>query len=271
MPKQNTPADMLKRAEAAQPTTPTQQIGWVSLPLPSRGLLYGGKMPGGLVQQRKMMSGEMARLQTQGGNVLEKIEAIVNACTRLPDGINAKELLLTDSFFLMLALRTRTFGPEYKFTFRCQFCGAIEKAEVNVVEDLDEKVGDEDLVEPLEVPLPDAGCVVSGRFLRMSDQDLITKYTKRVRLTSTDHTDPAYQYRLALTLVALDGEPFSDLLKKQDFVKGLTASDCLKYERTLIKRESGVDIRIHPECGTCGASNEMALPFDAEFFRPTSL
>lgn len=266
-----TPADVMKRVESAQPAAQAQQLGWSAIAVPSRGVLYEGRLPGGFVQMRKMMSSEMARLQGQGGSVLEKIEAMVNACTKLPEGFNAKEFLLTDSFFLMLALRTMTFGPEYSFSYRCQSCGSMEKSTIDIVADLDEKAADEDLREPIEVRLKDANCTVAGRFLRISDQDLITKYVKRMKMTTIDRDDPSYQYRLALALVSRDGEPFSDLLKKQDFIKALTAVDCLRFEQELQKREPGVDIRVYPDCGACGATNGMALPFDAEFFRPTSV
>lgn len=273
MPKPNTPSDVLKRAEGAPAPAqaPAQQLGWATIQMPSRGVLYDGKVPGGNVQMRKMMAAEMARLQSQGGTVLEKIEAIVNACTKLPEGFTGKDLLLTDSFFLMLALRTMTFGPEYRFSYRCRHCGSFEKAKVDIVQDLEEKPADEDLHEPIEVDLPDARCKVAGRFLRIADQDLITKHVKRTKLSSVDTTDPSYQYRLALALVSKDGEEFTDLLKKQDFIKVLTASDCLRFEKVLQDAEPGVDIRVYPDCTSCGATNEMGLPFDAEFFRPSSV
>ena len=48
MPKPQSPADVLKRAEGApspaQP--PVQQLGWATIQMPSRGVLYGGKVPG---------------------------------------------------------------------------------------------------------------------------------------------------------------------------------------------------------------------------------
>lgn len=254
-----------------RPQATAQTLGYANIQLPSRGLLYGDKMPGGVVQQRKMMSSEHARLQQQGGSALERIEAIVNACTKLPEGFSPKDLLLTDSFFLMLALRTQTFGPEYSYKFRCTHCGEIGKASIDIVRDLDEKSASDDLREPIDVKLPDAGCTIQCRFLRMGDQDLITRYVKRTKMASTDADDPSYQYRLALSLESRDGNPFGNLLEKQDFIRSLTAADCIRLERAIQDSEPGVDIRVFPDCSSCGATNEMALPFSAEFFRPTRI
>lgn len=271
------PAEILERREAPTPDNlPVRlplaaALGYSSIQLPSRGVLYGDKVPEGRVQMRKMLAGEQSRLQQQGGSALDRIEAIVNACVKFPPGFTPSELLLTDSFYLMLALRAMSFGPEYTYRYRCRHCGSVEKAKVNVVDDLDETVGDEELVEPIEVQLPDAAVKVAARFLRISDQHLITKYVKRTKLTTSDADDPSYIYRLALALESHDGEPFEDLLRKQDFVKRLTASDCQRLEKAIQDAEPGVDIRVFPDCGGCGASNELALPFDAEFFRTSGL
>jgi hypothetical protein len=148
---------------------------------------------------------------------------------------------------------------------------SMEKSVVDISEDLEEKAAPDDLREPIDVELPDAGCTVQCRFLRISDQDLLMKYVKRTRLTSNDPSDPSYQYRLALQLVSRNGEPFQDILRRQDFIKSLTAADCIRLEKRIDDLEPGVDIRVFPDCQACGGTNEMGLPFDAEFFRPDSL
>jgi len=220
---------------------------------------------------RKMRSTEMAKLQGQGGNALAKIEAVVNSCTKLPEGFSPKELLLTDSFFLMLAMRTMTFGSEYTYTYRCRFCGSVERATTDIVADLDEKPASDDLTEPIEIELPDAECTVACRFLRVADQDLVTKHAKRTKMSTADSSDPSYAYRMALSLIERDGQQFSDILQKQDFITRLSAADSVRLERGISDKEPGVDIRVFPDCSSCGATVEQALPFDAEFFRPSSL
>lgn len=250
---------------------PAAELGWAKIQLPSRGVLYDGKMPDGLVMQRKMRSVEQARLQSQGGNALERIEAIVNSCTRLPEGFSPKDLLLTDSFFLLLALRTMSFGAEYTFRWKCRYCSNVSKQRVDIVQDLEEKPAPPSLHEPIDIQLVDAGCKVSCRFLRVSDQTLITRHSERVKLSSNDADDPAYLYRLALQLVARDDVPFQDILRKQDFITSLTSADALRIEQGVDAVEPGVDVRVTPTCSGCGALNEVALPFDAEFFRPSRL
>lgn len=258
-------------SDVSKTAVSTPALGWQNIPLPSRGVLYGEKLPGGIVQMRKMMSTEMSRLQSQGGTYLDRIEAVVNACTKFPTGFNSSELLLTDSFFLMLALRTMTFGPKYAFTYRCRYCGSKQKSTVDIVEDLDEKPAEETLREPIEIELVDAACKISIRLMRLADRDLIAKHVKRTKLTTLDADDPSYHYRMALSLVDRNGDPFTDFLKRQDFIRGLTAMDCLRIEQETNKHEPGVETKIMPDCTACGTTNEMGLPFDAEFFRPGSV
>lgn len=267
-------------AHAASPAPQAAKLGYAPVTLPSRGLLYGPdnpivpsvEVPGGVLQMRKMRADESLRLGSQGGNPLEKIEAVVNACVQYPQGFSPQDLLLTDSLYLMLQLRTMTFGPDYEFTWRCRFCSSIEKGQANIVEDLDQTV-DDDLREPVELDLKDASVRVGARFLRIRDRQALVKHTRREKMRSVaaDDDPDSAAYRIALMLVSRNGSPFRDVLEKQDFVSSLSAPDVIRFQRFMDDKESGVDLRVYTECSACSAPNEIALPFDADFFRPSNL
>jgi hypothetical protein len=96
------------------------------------------------------------------------------------------------------------------------------------------------------------------------------------KLQTADAEDSvSYLYRLALALVGRVDEGqdvlFKNVLEKEAFLKRLTAKDSLVIERTLTRAEPGIDTTVYLTCGACGADNEMTIPFDAEFFRPTNL
>lgn len=245
------------------------ELGWTDYPLPSRGVLYEDKIPGGVVSLREMAAKQVALLQTQGGGITGKLDAIVDACCKLPDpSFKKRDLLLVDRFAIFLALRTKSFGHEYDFKWRCRSCGHWGSAHVNIGQDLNEKVGGKDTVEPVEVTLPGAGCTVQCRFLRGHDEDTVVRNAKRMKLESNDDQDPSYLIRLALQLVARDGEEFSNILERQRFIEQLTATDLYQLEDTVSAAEPGIDTRLLLTCNACDSDSEVQMPFTAEFFRP---
>jgi len=247
------------------------ELGWNSYTLPSRGQLYQGRLPDGIVQIRPLRAREQAKLMQQGGGIVGKVDSIISTCLKLPEGIKSKELLLVDRFAVLLALRTKTFGPEYTFDYRCQDCGEQQKGHINIVEDFDERTPDSDLAEPFDIELPDEGKVVKMRFLRGEDEDQIAKNSKRVKMQSNDSADPSYLIRLAMQIMAIDGEDpekMRSLVDRQKFIEGISAGDLCVLEDAMNDLEPGIDTRIYPECSKCAYVNEMTMPFSAEFFRP---
>lgn len=270
MPSTN-PADPAALTPSAAPSQQLAELGYSPVQLPSRGVLYDGKLPGGHVQMRRMKSGENAKLLSAGGGANDRLEVIVNSCTKFPPGFDPKTLLLTDSMYLLLVLRTMTFGPEYQYTYRCRFCGSTERAKINIVEDLDEQVADLSLTEPVDVELIDAKCTVGCRFLRSSDNALILKHANRLKLASNDRDDPSYAYRLALMLVHRNGTAFTDILTRTDFINSLSAADAIRLEKGVDDKQPGVDTRVNLTCRACSGMTEIGLPFDGEFLRPSNL
>lgn len=255
------------------------EIGYSTVTLPTKGALYDGAIPGGKVKVRRMTVNELTRL-SQGGSPLDKIEGILKSTVQLPDGITLAELLITDRFYLLLAVRTASFGGEYDFRYKCQFCGETGRETIDISEDLQTRSGGVEMddgsgkmvvEEPVDVPLKDAECVVQIRFLRGKDERSVFKHSKRMKMQGMDKGDTSEAYRLGLHIESLDGEEFTNALEKQEWVRNITAADCLRLERAIEKAEPGVDLSVFPECNGCGALNEQDLPFDAEFFRPSRL
>ena len=131
---------------APQPTAPAQAPQVIDtgtnrefgITLPSMGILYDGKLPGGRILLRPMLTSEEAILYNASGDGISKINAIINACF-LTKEIDPQELLLIDRFYILLMLRTRSFGGKYEFPVRCQFCNTQFKTNVNISEDLEVK------------------------------------------------------------------------------------------------------------------------------------
>jgi hypothetical protein len=267
----------------------TKQLGYTTANLPSRGVLYGDSIPDGVIGIRKLKATEEALLLGQGAQGLDRMNLTLKSCVQLPGGFKHEDLLLTDRMATMLALRTITFGPNYNFDYKCAYCGQMQRTPVNILEDLEENTPDtiadaraekadkagedvEDwtLEEPIAITLPDSGSELKLRFLRGSDEERIVKRTKRLLLQSVDAADPSYLLRIALQIVSIDEEEVK-LNKREQFVRKLSATDTAKIRIEVEGVEPGIDLTVYPECRGCGAVNKMAMPFTAEFFRPSSL
>lgn len=259
------------------------ELGFTVANLPSRGALYDGKIPDGVVQVRKTSFDEENALLSQGARGLDRMEIVLKNCVKLPNDFKHEDLLMTDRMAAMLAIRTIAYGPKYSFDYKCRFCNAMQRGPINILEDLDENTPDsialkmldkgiEDwtLEEPVTVKLPDAKKTVDLRFLRGHDEARIVKRTKRLLLQSVDAGDASTRFRFALQIVAIDGEEW-DLGKKELFLRKITSTDGAHMRIAVEDAEPGIDLTVFPECAACGALNRMAMPFTVEFFRPSSL
>ena len=249
---------------------------YMTATLPSRGILYGKidgepEIPGGKYEVRKLTSREDALIFQQGAPALDRINRVINSCVRLPNSFDPDNLLVTDRMAILLTLRIMSLGRKYKVPFKCQFCNQQSKYELDILEDLDEKTPPEDLEEPIDVDLPDEGIMVTLRFMRGTDESRVMKRANRLMMQSTDVQDQSYFHRIALLIVGIDGDTTKALGEREDFVRHLSLKDITTMRNAIDKHEPGIDLRVYPLCGHCGATNEMALPFTAEFFRPSDL
>jgi hypothetical protein len=267
------------------------ELGWTPVRLPSRGALNlhpetgVSLIPDGEVSIRKLTTQEESILLSQGAQGLERLDIIIKNCVKIPGGVKHNDLLITDRMALVLYLRTTTFGPNYSFTYKCQYCGQMSKCNLNILQDLDERTPEsigremlkqgkvdhaEDfkLAEPIRVHLPDCNKDVALRFLRGEDEKKIASRSKRMMLQSNDASDPSYIYRIALQIVEINGEK-KPVVDCEAFVRGLTALDNAHIRIMVDDMEPGIDLSVFPECRSCGAASELTLPFSAEFFRPS--
>lgn len=242
-----------------------------SITLPSKGILYEGRVPDGKITIRKLTAAEEALLSGSGGSIVDKISKIIEACSELPNAFKHKDLLLTDRMAILLALRTFTFGARYTYPFQCGTCRATNQEEVDIAEELATTWAKDDLREPIEVRLVDAEQVAQVRFMRGTDEEAMVKYTKRFELRSSDALDQSQIHRVARLLVAVDGGDLGDIVKREDYVRQLTAADLIRLENAIDDAEPGVDLSVAHECAKCGAVNKGRMPFNAEFFRPARM
>mgnify|MGYP001577973599 CR=1 FL=1 len=251
-------------------------LPWTTIELPSRGVLYGGRLPDGAVQIRKSSMYEMQTVREAGGDGIGIAEKIFATFTKLPDGIKHEELLVTDRLALLIYQRVHNYGPMLTVNFLCKFCGKGNTSKVDMAADFNEQVAEPDLCEPFVVLLPDAKVPVGIRFRRGTDERMSLTRLKRKRLeaersdrdeekaANIDQTEA-----LADMLVAINGEDVgSNALKRRDFARSISAADEVFLASAIDKAEPGIDMRVLKNCRTCSGENRVEVALTAEFFRP---
>jgi len=247
----------------------TNDVEYVAIQLPSRGLFYDGLMDEeGTVEVRKLTSREESILFNNALGFGQRMNNVIRNCCRLPEGLKHDDLLATDRFAILLAIRSFTLGTtDYHISFKCQECGQTNrKFPVNLGADLDEKLPDNDALEPFPVPLKDTDKTVLCRFLRVKDEETIRRNLKQ-RGAQGQVEDGGRFFRLGLHIQSVNEVPVN-AGDAEEFVRSLSYADRLRFEQAIEKMEPGIDLTIYPTCRYCGADNEMALPLDSEFFRP---
>lgn len=242
------------------------ELGYFQANLPSRGVLYDGRVPNGTVEIRKLTGGELAILNQQNLPVLDRLSAVLTRCVRIPNAFPHADLLLTDRMALLFSLRQLSFDAIYTFRFRCLACEQMSPGRIDVGEDLAVRVATDELKEPIVCHLPDSGKTLSLRFLRGTDEERIAKRAKRVNLQSNDQEDASFFHRVALQITGVDGEE-PKLEEREAFVRDMTARDIQTAVKALDAVEPGLDLKVMLVCRRCGAENQTILPFTTDFFR----
>lgn len=264
----------MKHVTSAEPKTP--EIAYTEVQLPSRGLLYGPgaviptpAIPEGRVQIRKMLISEDEILASAGGTALTKLSKVLARTVQLPAGFDSTNLLVEDRLFLLLAVRTHTFGPIYHISFKCPHCGNKNASHpIDVVQSLNERIMPSDTVEPIVVTLPDAGCKVGVRLVRGFDEQALVKAAKDAEARGSTATP--LQDQLRQIIVEIDGEPVTNPMVRIDLIRRFTSADLLAVRKAQDSVTYGVDLTISPTCAKCEAAVELDMPFGNDFFRPAT-
>ncbi len=229
--------------------------------VPSKGMFYGGKLPGGVVRIRPISVKE-EKLLVNAQDKLSAIDLVLDRCL-LTRTLPLNEYLVTDKFFLFLNVRTISYGPDYQFMVKCSGCGNSFRHQVILPQGLRLKVPTDDSVEPFDVFLPMCKKTVSIRFLRGKDETEIRAFAKQ---TKRPDGDPTYSYSLAKSIVSVDKKEMNPV-ELLEFVENLYGRDSLAIRNALEKNQSGIDLEIDAECPTCLERFKTPIEFSTEFFR----
>lgn len=232
--------------------------------LPSKGLLYED-IPEEITLRAITTNDEKMLYGSTSGNAFSKV---LKSCVVAPENINVGDLLPFDEQFLMLKLRTHTYGSMYSIQGVCPECGHKHVFEVNL-DEFPVFTLDDNFKEPLEFTLPECGSQVSVKLLRNRDYDSIRSQARKIaKHTGANAKELEYLYRMARYIKAIDGEAV-DEGKAQNFVEKLTGRDSAYFWWRIDEEvKCGVDTLSEVTCPNCGEEYDVPFAITSEFFRP---
>lgn len=237
--------------------------------LPSRGILYEGKIPDGIVHLTPMTTKEEKILASVRGSTINAVDLVLKNCL-VDCEVPPEDLLTSDRFYILLRLRAESYDRIYDFMVKCSDCRSQFRHSLDLIDGLEIKYMEDGVVEPFPVKLPVSGKELMCRLLRGKDERAILRYSEqRYAKGELVDGDPAYTYRLARHIVSIDGKEVDPNVALA-FVESLVAKDSMTIRNTVDSIDSGVNTDLTIECPRCSALIELPLPFTAQFFRPRS-
>ncbi|HUS50626.1 MAG TPA: hypothetical protein VMZ91_10705 [Candidatus Paceibacterota bacterium] len=242
------------------------------VPLPSKGLLYENVTDAeeifkGYIKLFPMTLKEEEILSTprflKSGSATRMI---LENC--IDSEIDAKDILLFDSNFLMFYLRQISYGDEYTFTLKCSnnICEQKFEHTVNISELKFEELP-ESTKEPLIIQLPKCGFTVETILPRLYHSEEIYM-RNRSRKKNTDDEDRRILDNLVTTTISIKDIDGKEIPKRdwEDFYEAITGIDAAEL-REKTKFDTGVDKLEGLGCPYCGEDYSGTIPIGIEFFR----
>lgn len=244
-----------------------QSFVYDEIMLPSRGVCYnGGDGPQDGVLHVRAMTGEEEQILATPRYVKRgtAINMIFQRCVR--ETIKADDLLSVDRTYLLIALRSISYGHNYEVEIRCPDCN--HKFPYTIP--LNQLMVDycpADFDPAMQDKLPKSGLSFSWSLPRGKDENLVTEYRdKRVKEYGDAATDDSLLYRIALMLINIEG--VTDKTELMILLKKLPIQD-VSYLRSIANDPPfGVDTKCDISCPNCFHDFEVELPLEAGFFFP---
>lgn len=248
----------------------------VSLPLtlPSRGITYGGLIPGGEVvisplrgEQEETLAGTGAGQHTS--KVMRHIVKQLVDIKQLP----FERLLLSDFVALTLNVMAFSYDPNISVSIGCPECKKRNQYNTSVNELQCDLLTEEKFKNPgtYQVELPASGVTIGFRSLTLEDVEAVEKFAQRHQ-AEADVTGarPELTFGVAKAITHVNGktvDEFGGLLPLRLWLRDMTSRDLAVLRKAMNAAESGYNLSPEIECSHCGHIFEVRLPEAGEFFR----
>lgn len=232
--------------------------------LPSKGLLYEG-IPEDITIRAMTTNDEKIIF---GSTTPDAVSKVLQRCIVNPENLDISKLLPADETYLMLKLRTHTYGSEYSIAGQCTECDSTNTYDINL-DELPVTYISDDFVEPFNIELPVSGDKLGVKLLRNKDYTQVRSQAKKIaKKMHTNARELEYIYRIAKQIVSINDEEI-DQVKAQEYVGNLVGKDSAYFFWKLGEIANfGVETTTTVTCKDCGEDFELPFRITSEFFRP---
>lgn len=232
-------------------------------------------MPSGAKLEVRSLTGKESKILSdkdaaKNGTFMDKI---LNACTlgvvapgpyQVEDGrpFDWMKALVGDRYYAILQIRVASLGEKYNFKVQCreEGCRELWEHEIDLLADLPVQSLSAEAQETFSAGNVFSTTAVDGKVIKYrlpigKDEQIAAK---------AKGFDGAFIQALRQRIVSVDGEPDVRL-----YLERCEWSALLSLLAALDENNCGVKTDIEIECPSCGAIQELQLPFTAGFFAPS--
>lgn len=233
------------------------------LELPSGGKYYPESHPlhgKDTIEIRQMTTAEEDVLTNR--TLLKKGTAIDKFLERImiDNPVGPSDLLVCDKNAVLIQSRIDGYGPSYKTKVTCPSCQSVQKKEFNLHQCL----------HTTESDLQEEGCTLTDNGTAVVStsngwQVEIRPLTGRDEtLISSDEGKDMIRKQLTSMIVSVSGHTDGATITKA--VEHLSGLDSRKIRKAYAQAFPSTSLRSEFECRSCGASTDMEVPLNADFF-----
>ena len=220
----------------------------VVVKLPSEGRFYANKVADVTIGPIKFE--DERQIASSSKSNVNPINLILNKCVK---GIDVNSLLLIDKLFLLLKIRSISYGSNYPANITCPHCSSDGEININL-DDLVVNYIPPEITDPREITLPKLKKTAKVRFPRVSDemflntQEQIYNSIWRFVVELAEETDPAFIAKAIPKMHIMD-------------IKFIL--------NNIMRNDLGLNPKFIFSCGSCGAETLMEVPINENFFSVT--
>lgn len=227
--------------------------------LPSNGRLKGVPKE---VTIRNMTTAEEKMLL---GSAEDVFDQIIKKCVTEPEDFDIDQIPLMDKNFLYVKLRVVSYGPEYKFEYKCPECGKISSTTIDL-DELEVEGLPDDFTDPFDTfELPVSGDKIALTLPRNKDFNRVRNQVKRYQTKFPDAIgDEGWVFGMMVFISAVNDKEVDASL--HNYVENLHVRDAAYLRHRINKLAAGIDRDTTVHCPKCGNDVEVTIPMGANFF-----